>query len=141
MHFYRKCWYDLFKEQFISLLNLGQNYFVQLRWNWFSVRLPVTNAWNCHLLYTAFSSNVGAWGMWACSLSFMTSVWPWPLTYMWVAGVILNEFYSQFSSRAVHLCQKLKWFLLVNDQGKGGGGMIWCEIRFLFILNESCKYI
>ena len=34
----------------------------------FLVRLPVTNAWNCHLLYTAFSSNVGAWVMWACSL-------------------------------------------------------------------------
>ena len=32
----------------------------------FFVRLPVT--WNCHSLYTAFSSNVGAWGMWACSL-------------------------------------------------------------------------
>ena len=32
----------------------------------FFVRLPVTNAcqWNCH----SFSSNVGAWGMWACSL-------------------------------------------------------------------------
>ena len=30
--------------------------------------LPVTNAWNCHSLYTAFSSNVGTWGMWACSL-------------------------------------------------------------------------
>ena len=34
----------------------------------FFVRLPVTYAWNCHSLYTAFSSNVGAWGMWACSL-------------------------------------------------------------------------
>ena len=34
----------------------------------FFVRLPIPNAWNCHLLYTAFSSNVGAWGMWACSL-------------------------------------------------------------------------
>ena len=34
----------------------------------FFVRLPVHNAWNCHSLYTAFSSNVGAWGMWACSL-------------------------------------------------------------------------
>ena len=34
----------------------------------FFVRLPVTTAWNCHSLYTAFSSNVGAWGMWACSL-------------------------------------------------------------------------
>ena len=34
----------------------------------FLVRLSVTNAWNCHSLYTAFSSNVGAWGMWACSL-------------------------------------------------------------------------
>ena len=34
----------------------------------FFVRLPITNAWYCHSLYTAFSSNVGAWGMWACSL-------------------------------------------------------------------------
>ena len=65
--------FDLFTEQFISLLNFAQNYFVQLRWNWFSVWLPVLNAWNCHSLYTAFSSNVGAWGMWACSLSFMRS--------------------------------------------------------------------
>ena len=56
MHFYRKCWFDLFAEQFISLLNFDQNYFVQLRWNWFSVRLPVTNDWNCHSLYTAFSN-------------------------------------------------------------------------------------
>ena len=48
MHFYRKCWFD----PYIS----------------FFVRLPVTDAWNCQSLYTAFSSNVGAWGMWACSL-------------------------------------------------------------------------
>ena len=68
IYIYRKCWFVLFKEQIISLLIFGQNYFVQLRWNWFSVRLPVTNAWNCHSLYTAFSSNVGAWGMSACSL-------------------------------------------------------------------------
>ena len=34
----------------------------------FFVRLPVPNAWNCHSLYTAFSGNVGAQGMWACSL-------------------------------------------------------------------------
>ena len=26
MHFYRECWFDLFKEQFISILNFGQNY-------------------------------------------------------------------------------------------------------------------
>ena len=40
----------------------------------FFVRLTVPNAWNCHSLYTAFSSNVGAWGVWACSLflSFFT---------------------------------------------------------------------
>ena len=34
----------------------------------FFVGLPVPNAWNCHSLYTAFSSNVGVWGMWASSL-------------------------------------------------------------------------
>ena len=66
--FYRKCWFDHFKEQFISLLNFGQNYLAQLGQNLYNVRLPVTNAWNCHSLYTAFSSNVGAWGMWAFSL-------------------------------------------------------------------------
>ena len=32
------------------------------------VRLPVTYAWNCHSSYTAFSSNVGACGIWACLL-------------------------------------------------------------------------
>ena len=57
-----------FREQSISLLNFGQSYFVQLWWNWFSVWLPVTNAWNWHTLYSAFSGNVGAWGMYACSL-------------------------------------------------------------------------
>ena len=49
----------------------------------FFVRLPVTNAWNCHSLYTAFSSNVGACGMWACSLflSFLTVVEPLTNSY------------------------------------------------------------
>ena len=37
----------------------------------FFVRLPVT----CHSLYTAFSSNVGAWGMWACSLFLSLVFW------------------------------------------------------------------
>ena len=38
----------------------------------FYVWLPVTNAWNCNSLYTAFSSNVGVWGTWACSLFNLT---------------------------------------------------------------------
>ena len=50
----------------------------------FFVRLPVPNAWNCHSLYTAFSSNVGAWGMWACSLflSFQLHKFPCYLKYL-----------------------------------------------------------
>ena len=44
MYIYKKCWFDLFKEQFISLLNFGQNYFVQLRWNWFSTCIMNLNA-------------------------------------------------------------------------------------------------
>ena len=53
MHFYRNFWGAIYIP--------------------FFVRLPVTNAWNCHSLYTAFSSNVGTWGMWhwACS-SFLS---------------------------------------------------------------------
>ena len=39
------------------------------------VRLPIPNAWNCHSLYTAFSGNVGAWGMWACSLFLSFMFW------------------------------------------------------------------
>ena len=46
------CWFDPFEEQFISIFGL----------------IAHANAWNYHSLYTAFSSNVGAWGMWACSL-------------------------------------------------------------------------
>ena len=71
MHSYRKCWFDLFKEQFISHLNFGQNCFAQLRWNWFSVRLPVTYAWNCHSLCTAFSSILERGYVSLLTLSFM----------------------------------------------------------------------
>ena len=66
MHFYR----NFFKEQFISILNFGQNYFVQLRWNWFSVRLPVTNAWNCHSLGHIWKKN--------CFPSPGSRFWNWP---------------------------------------------------------------
>ena len=55
------CTYAFLREMLIWYF-LGAIYIA------FFVRLPVTNAWNCHSLYTAFSSNVGAWGMWACSL-------------------------------------------------------------------------
>ena len=59
MHFYRKCWFG----PFWGAIHIP-----------FFVRLPVTNAWNCHSLYTAFSSNVGAWGIWACSLFLSYSI-------------------------------------------------------------------
>ena len=62
--FYRKCLFDLSKVQFTSLGNLWNSYETGF------VRLPVTNAWNCHSLNTAFSSNVGAWLL---TLSFMRS--------------------------------------------------------------------
>ena len=51
MHFYRKCWFDPFEEQFIS------PFFSDCP----SLMLGIA-------IHTAFSSNVGAWGMWACSL-------------------------------------------------------------------------
>ena len=42
-------------------------------YNWFlirfSVQLPIMYAWHRHLLCAALSSNVGSWGLWACSLS------------------------------------------------------------------------
>ena len=39
---------------------------------------------------------VSPWDNMLCT--FLTLVWPWPLTYMLVAGAILSEFYSQFLS-------------------------------------------
>ena len=50
-----------------------------------------------------------AYQIWQMSVSsldnmlctFLTLVWPWPLTYMRVAGGILSEFYSQFFSCSV----------------------------------------
>ena len=55
----------------------------------FFVRLPIPNAWNCHSLYTAFSSNVGAWGMWACSL-FLS------LFLNWLIDIVTIESSSLF---------------------------------------------
>ena len=72
MYFNRKCWFDLFKEQFISLFNFELDKIILFNSyeTGFSVRLPVTNACNRHSLYTAFFSNVRVWGMWACSIFF-----------------------------------------------------------------------
>ena len=39
---------------------------------------------------------VSPWDNMLCA--FLTFVWPWPLTYMWVVGGILSEFFSQFLS-------------------------------------------
>ena len=62
----------------------------------FFVRLPITNAWNCYSLFTAFSSNVGAWGMWACSLflSFISMSCSW-LNYLWLSLNLVFAFYLE----------------------------------------------
>ena len=39
---------------------------------------------------------VSQWDNMLCT--FLTLVWPWPLTYIWVARGIVSEFYSQFLS-------------------------------------------
>ena len=55
--------------------------------------------WLCSLTnrHTKFwHTGVSPWGN--MLYTFLTFVWPWPLTYMWVAGCILSEFYSQFLS-------------------------------------------
>ena len=96
MHFYRKCWFDPFEEQFISP---------------FFVRLPVPNAWNCHSLYTAFSSNVGAWGMWACSLflSFsnkMNLSFSKFCTVIWIGLIVYKSGVLEHLSNPSHLHTK-----------------------------------
>ena len=55
-----------FKERSKSLLNFGQNYIVQLRWKWFSVRLPVTNA--LELLFVVYSILKQCWSVGYVSL-------------------------------------------------------------------------
>ena len=49
--------------------------------------------WHRHIKF--FHIGVSPWDK-LCT--FSTIVWLWPLTYMWVAGGILSEFYSQFIS-------------------------------------------
>ena len=100
MHFYRKCLFDLFKKHFYPF-EVWPKLFCATQMN----LVHVTNAWKRHSVYTAFTSNVGAWGMWACSLflslwfdivlpylahmgvsqwdvprTYMLQIWCWPLT-------------------------------------------------------------
>ena len=98
---------DPFEEQFISP---------------FFVRLPVHKAWNCHSLYTAFSSNVGAWGMWACSL-FLSFTYVLLKTKQWGGGArtrnvsvivyVKSEYLYPFYRVHVH-CTLIFCFILQN---------------------------
>ena len=53
----------------------------------------VFSLWHRHTKF--LHMGVSPWDM-LCT--FSTLVWLWPLTYMWVAGGILSDFFSQFIS-------------------------------------------
>ena len=95
MHFYRKSWFDLFKEQFISLLNFGQNHFVQLRWNLFSVWLPITNA-QC-IQHSQAMLDCGV-----CELAH--SFFHWWLFMLNVLIRVLTEFPISYSDKWLFIC-------------------------------------
>ena len=71
-------------------------------WIWFSVRLPITNAWHCHSLCAALSSNVEVWE-WMSSLltlSFISNVdemiAEWWMQYLQVFFSACNIFWANF---------------------------------------------
>ena len=109
----------------------------------FFVRLPIPNAWNWHSLYTAFSSNVGAWGMWACSL--FLSLLGWVVDYRGMSSVYLlciNCIISFFL-----LCNEYKkntrssWIScnFKNSKGRGLGVEGGADLRFEVLLSSLCK--
>ena len=53
--------------------------------------------------YQIWHMGVTPWDNMLCT--FMTFVWPLPLTYMWVVRSIFKEFYSQFLSCLSHVLQ------------------------------------
>ena len=61
---------------------------------WIWVWQNVFALWHRHSKF--WHIGVSPWDNMLCT--FLTLVWPWPLTYMRVAGGILSEFYSQFLS-------------------------------------------
>ena len=61
---------------------------------WIWVWQNVFAFWHRHTKF--WHMGVSPWDNMLCT--FLTLVWPWPLTYMWVAGCILCEFNSQFLS-------------------------------------------
>ena len=61
---------------------------------WIWVWQNVFALWHRHTKF--WHMGVSPWHNMLCT--FLTLVWPWPLTYMRVAGGILSEFYSQFLS-------------------------------------------
>ena len=58
---------------------------------WIWVWQNVFALWHRHTKF--LHMGVSSWDM-LCT--FLTLVWLWPLTYMWVAGGILSKFYSVF---------------------------------------------
>ena len=111
--FYRKCWFDLFKEQFISLLNFCQKNFVQLF---------CPNVWNCHSLYTAFSSNVGAWG---------TCMWAFMYQKFYLRKLTSREIIGNFQRR-------ISWN---SNQGRGSGGVEFFTHTLRFYFDWLIDYI
>ena len=63
-----------------------------LPWIW--VWQDVFALWYRHSKF--WHMGVSPWDNMLCT--FLTLLWSWPLIYMWVAGGILSEFYSQFFS-------------------------------------------
>ena len=70
--------------------------------------------------------------------TFLTLVWPWPLTYMWVAGGILREYCSSFylvfslhygektsTCRKWYICNLLISLYVVSETWLTSISMIW----------------
>ena len=114
MHFYRKCWF--LWSNLYPFVTLAKIILCNSDETGFLFRLPLTDAWNCHLLYTAFSSNGRAWGMRAYSLflSFFFGVTPCLNLKIWPKWkILLKQFVSATPLKPLI---RISWnFVIVED--------------------------
>ena len=80
----------------------------------------------------------------AYGFTFLTFVWSWHLTYMWVVGGILSEFYSQFLSCSFQSFIDWRLAALTRSFFKQSifKQLLTEGIKFLYLHNKiSCQYL
>ena len=111
---------------------------------WIWVCQNVFALWHRHTKF--WHMGVSSWDNMLCT--FLTLVWPWPLTYMYlrVAGGILSEFYSQFLSCffllcSLFLCHELHSFFYIQISMIYYRNLFLSNIIYCLFIPKSVFYV